>query len=150
MELDYYSAEHVCRFALPEPVKVTDEDGRDHEVCAIRIDIDWANAEVGDGGPEGWWITGRLLGWPLTAKGARDKRTKVIERVWAHKYPSALWPAVEEAWRLALVRTGIDSDAAPILNPDTGLFDPAKWEDEGTRLPKLAALMAEPAPWEES
>lgn len=124
MELTY-AAKHNFHFRLDEPVKLND-----HEIDTIRISIEWLNAD--DQGPDGWWITGKFQGWPLTSKGARDKRVKERETISLSlytktKYPIALWPAVQEAWAMALARTGIDFDSAPILNPDEGLFDPANY-----------------------
>ena len=117
MDLNY-SAEHVLRFTIDEPIKMGDR-----EIDLIRVEIMWCDES--DEGPEGWWITGRLQGWPLTAKGARDKRIKNREGTWASVYPAELWESVSDAWTVALERTGID--ATKILNPGESLFDPANF-----------------------
>jgi hypothetical protein len=117
MDLNY-SAEHVLRFTIDEPIR-----HRDRDIDYIRVEIMWCDES--DEGPEGWWITGRFQGWPLTAKGARDKRVKTRESVWASVYPNDLWTYVSDAWTIALDRTGIN--ATKILNPARDVFDPANY-----------------------
>lgn len=124
MKLDYYNAEHAFRFTLDTPLAVPGN----REVDQIRIEIQWFDAEPIDDQPEGWWITGHLYGWPLTAKGVRDKRVTSREYISLAQYPKELKDAVDKAWTIALTRSAVVLAAAPILNPDTGLFDPAKWE----------------------
>ena len=117
--MDYtYAATHTFRFNLPEPIKFFDRD-----IDRLFVEIQWVDAD--EEGPEGWFISANLSGWPLTAKGVRDKRIKQREGLYASIYPNALWPYVSGAWTIALQRSGID--ASQIVNPGEGLFNPSKW-----------------------
>jgi len=127
MNLSQYTAEHVLRFDLDTPVTF-----RDHEVDRIRIDFMWCAATPEDGTPEGgqpagWWVSADLKGWPLTAKGKRDKRIKAREGLgYVSVFPRSLRPAFDEAITEALKITGIEPGS--ILNPEQGMLNDGNWE----------------------
>jgi hypothetical protein len=118
-----YSAEHVFRFTLDEPIK-----HYDREIDMIRVELQWTYAtdDPQDGiERDGWWLNVAISGWPLTAKGTRDMRIKRRESVYAERYPAALKPFVDEALDKALAITGIEPGS--IINVGEGILRPDRW-----------------------
>lgn len=106
-----YTATHAFTFTLDEGVVCRNGRGAAaHEIDQIKVVIDWYE-KTAEGDPAGWNVDIRLLGWPLTAKGARDKRAKTREwPVSYYKYPAALRKPVLEAYTTAVATSGIDPD----------------------------------------
>lgn len=81
-----------------ETVRTTRGYDNGFEVDRVEVHAFWCAANPQYGEPEGWSVQVSVKGWPLTAKGARDKR--VSDRTSVYDVPS--WPeAVHEAARAA-------------------------------------------------
>lgn len=87
------------------------------EIDRVLVEFDYftkSNSDPTD--PEGWYVTVRVQGWPLTAKGSRNKRSTSRENVNLRSGPDGkTWPvevhaAAVEAFNLALQSGRIDTN----------------------------------------
>ena len=81
------------------------------EVDRVRIELEWLPADLEyPEDAEGWNVTCRILGWPLTKKGERFKN-RGRESVRSERWPDHVRVAVREAYEFAVSVGRIEPDA---------------------------------------